>query len=687
MYCESVASPPELTASSTTRTEDVSELERHAHVYRAYIDSIAQQTAESRRLGVLAYSALQTSSLLATAHRVTAFGGSSLTSLVEETSEAARLQQLQRVQQREVAAEKRARVQREQDELREKAERKREAAREGWKKRRVTLEEKKQYQENERVKALREGGFERKTAFDLQGRVSAAAALSSSLGSSGSSRRRPTAKQQARQMQMQMQMQQEEEIDPEEIDELADDTEDDEMVGAAWEQQLGTAYGSASSSGGTTMGYSGSGAATEATAEGGGGSGHDDSRMVNGDAHQRSRWEEERYGAAAASSHSLQPSASSSSTGAAGPLVDRPTQPPQPPGAGPPGEAGQQRQQQQQQRKRAASSASSSVTSHHHHPHDAAARVMPSLDDIASRGYGLGLGAASMEEHASKRQRIDSPGIKVERFDDDDAYPERRSALTGNGYPSDDGTNPQRSSTALFPGGPEGSSSSNRQAAGAGGRASSAALLKPGQPNVDLERKVWSAIARSAIPKVIKAHQQGVASRAVFHRRLSGAAAREAKKYNSKHPKAPKDVGIKARRVMREMLMHLKGNEKSQRESKRKVDKELLDKSRKEEEAREAQRQSRKLNFLITQTELYSHFVGSKLKSGLFSFLRGGPSSLPLASHADGCPVFPHLHCAFWPVLITPPRSQPARWKRAQTRPAHPRPTRTARLVRRQKVH
>ena len=255
--------------------------------------------------------------------------------------------------------------------------------------------------------------------------------------------------------------------------------------------------------------------------------------------------------------------------------------------------------------------------------------MMPSLDDIASRGYGLGLGAAASTEegHASKRQRIDSPGIKVERFDDDDAYPARRSSLAGNGYPSDDGTNPQRSSPALFPGGPEGasSSSSNRQT---GGRASSAALLKPGQANVDLERKVWSAIARSAIPKVIKAHQQGVASRAVFHRRLSGAAAREAKKYNSKHPKAPKDVGIKARRVMREMLMHLKGNEKSQRESKRKVDKELLDKSRKEEEAREAQRQSRKLNFLITQTELYSHFVGSKLKSAWSIFpLRAGQAA------------------------------------------------------------
>lgn len=62
-------------------------------------------------------------------------------------------------------------------------------------------------------------------------------------------------------------------------------------------------------------------------------------------------------------------------------------------------------------------------------------------------------------------------------------------------------------------------------------------------------------------------------------------------------------------------MMHLKGQEKGQKETKRKADKEQLEKSRREEEARESQRAARKLNFLITQTELYSHFVGSKLKS------------------------------------------------------------------------
>lgn len=63
------------------------------------------------------------------------------------------------------------------------------------------------------------------------------------------------------------------------------------------------------------------------------------------------------------------------------------------------------------------------------------------------------------------------------------------------------------------------------------------------------------------------------------------------------------------------MLMFWKRNEKDERDNRKKAEKEALDKAKKEEEERESKRQSRKLNFLITQTELYSHFVGSKIKS------------------------------------------------------------------------
>ena len=66
---------------------------------------------------------------------------------------------------------------------------------------------------------------------------------------------------------------------------------------------------------------------------------------------------------------------------------------------------------------------------------------------------------------------------------------------------------------------------------------------------------------------------------------------------------------------MREMLVFWKKNEKEERDVRKRENKEAADRAKVEEEKREAARQARKLEFLISQTELYSHFVGNKLKS------------------------------------------------------------------------
>ena len=52
--------------------------------------------------------------------------------------------------------------------------------------------------------------------------------------------------------------------------------------------------------------------------------------------------------------------------------------------------------------------------------------------------------------------------------------------------------------------------------------------------------------------------------------------------------------------------------EKEERETRRKAEKAANERRKQEEELREAQRQQRKLNFLITQTELYAHFMHNK---------------------------------------------------------------------------
>ena len=66
---------------------------------------------------------------------------------------------------------------------------------------------------------------------------------------------------------------------------------------------------------------------------------------------------------------------------------------------------------------------------------------------------------------------------------------------------------------------------------------------------------------------------------------------------------------------MREMQVFWRKNEKEERDVRKREQKEAIDRAKIEEEKREAARQARKLEFLISQTELYSHFVGNKLKS------------------------------------------------------------------------
>lgn len=72
---------------------------------------------------------------------------------------------------------------------------------------------------------------------------------------------------------------------------------------------------------------------------------------------------------------------------------------------------------------------------------------------------------------------------------------------------------------------------------------------------------------------------------------------------------------------MREMQVFWKKNEREERDVRKREHKEAMDRLKMEEEKREAARQARKLEFLISQTELYSHFVGNKLKSMVLSLI------------------------------------------------------------------
>lgn len=131
----------------------------------------------------------------------------------------------------------------------------------------------------------------------------------------------------------------------------------------------------------------------------------------------------------------------------------------------------------------------------------------------------------------------------------------------------------------------------------------------------DAHRRIWTTIAKRDVPKVYRTVLQSASSKTMYWRRISSVVQREAKRGAARNNKTVKDVQLRARKVMREVLVFWKRNEKEERELRKKAEREALEKAKKEEEMREAKRQARKLNFLISQTELYSHFVGSKLKT------------------------------------------------------------------------
>lgn len=93
---------------------------------------------------------------------------------------------------------------------------------------------------------------------------------------------------------------------------------------------------------------------------------------------------------------------------------------------------------------------------------------------------------------------------------------------------------------------------------------------------------------------------------------------RYSRKAATRSVKLNKDLQTRAKRATREMLTFWKRNEREELLLRKKAEKEAIEKLRVEEEMREARRQARKLNFLITQTELYSHFIGKKIGSKCF---------------------------------------------------------------------
>jgi len=74
-----------------------------------------------------------------------------------------------------------------------------------------------------------------------------------------------------------------------------------------------------------------------------------------------------------------------------------------------------------------------------------------------------------------------------------------------------------------------------------------------------------------------------------------------------------KETLSRAKRLTREMQNHWKKFDRVERQQKRLLEKEAEEQQKQDFQLLEAKRQQRKLNFLITQTELYAHFMANKV--------------------------------------------------------------------------
>ncbi|KAG0652053.1 Chromatin-remodeling ATPase INO80 [Hyphodiscus hymeniophilus] len=127
--------------------------------------------------------------------------------------------------------------------------------------------------------------------------------------------------------------------------------------------------------------------------------------------------------------------------------------------------------------------------------------------------------------------------------------------------------------------------------------------------------QIWRDMARKDVNKIYKVGGDSYAIKTSNLKKTAILASKEAKRWQLRTNKGTKDLQARAKRVMREMMSFWKRNEREERDLRRAAEKQEIESAKKAEADREANRQKRKLNFLISQTELYSHFIGKKIKT------------------------------------------------------------------------
>ncbi|KAK0088895.1 hypothetical protein PV325_010346 [Microctonus aethiopoides] len=126
-------------------------------------------------------------------------------------------------------------------------------------------------------------------------------------------------------------------------------------------------------------------------------------------------------------------------------------------------------------------------------------------------------------------------------------------------------------------------------------------------------RKIWIMMSKKELGKVQRAKINNHKEMLISCKKVAQHCMKYWRQKAMQSQKNMKETIWRAKRLTREMQSYWKRYDRVERETRKRLEKEAEEQRKMDVELIEAKRQQRKLNFLITQTELYAHFMSRKL--------------------------------------------------------------------------
>ncbi|XP_060806009.1 chromatin-remodeling ATPase INO80 isoform X2 [Amyelois transitella] len=129
-------------------------------------------------------------------------------------------------------------------------------------------------------------------------------------------------------------------------------------------------------------------------------------------------------------------------------------------------------------------------------------------------------------------------------------------------------------------------------------------------------RRHWLLLVKKELGKVQRARTATHREVMLQRKRLATLCCKHWRHVAMQSQKNMKETVWRCKRLSREMQAYWRRYDRAERETRRRMEREAEEQRKMDVELMEAKRQRRKLNFLITQTELYAHFMQRKMNSG-----------------------------------------------------------------------